>query len=114
MTKFGAPLGNVNAKGKKMQDSIRHMMHYDLNDPDYKPNVFLNRMQEILKVKSDNQLAHIVGLASGHFSRVRNREFYITAIILVRFYDLTGLSINELRNIAGIKPYEGDVFLGAK
>lgn len=106
--RLGAKLGNINAKGKK-HSGIREMLHYDLDAQTYKPNFFIQKMQEILKVKNDEALSDLLGMSHGAFSRIRHRKGYITPLMLLRLHDLTGMSAKELREIAGITYNEEEV-----
>lgn len=68
----------------------------------YKPEVLLNIMAKNLKVRSDASLARYLGVGAPMICRIRQKKMAINGNILVRMHDASGVSLDELRRIAGI------------
>ncbi len=68
----------------------------------YNPGALLDCVIEQTKLRSDSALARAVGTGAPAICKIRGKHAQITPDFLIRMYDLTGRSIDELRNIAGI------------
>lgn len=77
---------------------------FDVNDVKYTPHRMLNVLQEALGVRSDYALAHKLSVGEDVISRIRNRKIRLTPFMMVRILDITGWSIEYLREVAGLPP----------
>ncbi len=73
-----------------------------LNIEGYNPGALLDCVMEQTKVRSDSALARALGTGAPAICKIRGKHAQMTPDLLIRMYDLTGRSIDELRNIAGI------------
>ena len=64
------------------------------------PNWLLDGLIDHLSLKNDAALSRALDVAPPVISKIRNRKLPVGPSILVRMYDVTGLSINELRKMA--------------
>jgi plasmid maintenance system antidote protein VapI len=63
------------------------------------PNHFLNHLVSHLKLKNDAALARFMDVAPPVLSKIRHKRLSVTASILIKAHDATGLSINQLRDV---------------
>lgn len=56
-------------------------------------------------LKNDAALAVALEVAPPVISKLRNRRLPLGPSMLLRMHDATGMSINSLRDMAGIEPY---------
>lgn len=73
-------------------------------NPDYAPDALVDALLQRLALKNDAALARVLQLAPAVISKMRNKKAEITPSILVRMYDATGININDLRTLMGVKP----------
>lgn len=67
------------------------------NDPVQSPNHFLNALVDHLRLKNDKALARVLDVGAPVLSKIRHNRLRVTASILIKAHDATGLSINDLR-----------------
>lgn len=67
----------------------------------YNPDNLLDVLINHLKVKNDAGLARALEVAPPMISKIRHRRFGISAGILIRMHEVSGLSIRELRDLMG-------------
>jgi plasmid maintenance system antidote protein VapI len=63
------------------------------------PNHFLDSVLEIKNLKNDAALARAIGVSSPALSKVRHDRLPVTAALLLKLHDYTGMSIAELRTL---------------
>ena len=68
------------------------------------PHPFLDKMMEIHKVDNDRDLAHHMEISIGSVSRIRGGTQPVSAQLILKVYDQTSLSIEDLRNL--VKQYQ--------
>lgn len=61
------------------------------------PNYFLDGLITLLKLKNDAALARAIAVSPPAVSKLRHGRLPVTATLLLRLHDYTGLSIAELR-----------------
>jgi plasmid maintenance system antidote protein VapI len=76
-------------------------MSQDDATPTYDPNRLLDTMRERLHLKNDAALSRALEVHPPLISKIRHRRLPVSASLLVRMNELTGLSIRELRNVMG-------------
>ncbi|MBK4736104.1 hypothetical protein [Noviherbaspirillum pedocola] len=67
----------------------------------YDPDRLLDAVLRHLDLKNDSALARLMDLRPQHFSKIRRRLRPISAALLIRFNEVTGLSIKEMRTLMG-------------
>ena len=77
-------------------------MKFDINSPGYTPNKLINQALMLLNLKTDIELAHLLEIEQAVISRVRHKKHAVSPHTLIRIMDPTGLSIKEVRELAGI------------
>lgn len=68
----------------------------------YNPGALLDLVQDSLGVTSDTALCQLLCLAPSTLCRVRQKKVPLTPMVLLAFYDATGMSIEQLREAGGI------------
>lgn len=68
---------------------------------DYNPNQLLDSVTEHLGLKNDAALSRTLEVAPPVISKVRHMRLPVSATLLVRMHDVTGLSIRDLRFLMG-------------
>lgn len=61
------------------------------------PNFFLDSIIRIMKLKNDAALARAIGVSPPVVSKLRHRRLPVTAALILKLYDYTSLSIEDLR-----------------
>lgn len=74
-----------------------------LSLPTYDPDKMFDHVKDLLNVKSDLQLSLILECSPSQISKVRNFKDPLSDLMLIRLHEETGLSIRELRSLAGIE-----------
>lgn len=74
-----------------------------MGNPNYSPNVMLNRVCELMGIKSDAELARNLRMYRAHICRVRSRQLKVGESMLLRLHDLTGVPAKELRKWMGVE-----------
>jgi transcriptional regulator with XRE-family HTH domain len=67
----------------------------------YNPVPLLDAISAAISVKSDNALAKALGITQGAMSKIRNKHKPISAEVLLRMHDISGLSIRHMRTLMG-------------
>lgn len=67
----------------------------------YDPEPLLDAISQAISVKSDNALAKALGITQGAMSKIRNKHKPVSAEVLLRMHDISGLSIRQMRNLMG-------------
>ncbi|WP_407999969.1 hypothetical protein [Pseudoduganella rhizocola] len=60
-----------------------------------------DQMHRILKLRNDAALASILQVSPSVISRTRRRRIRLSASLMLRLHDVSGLSIQELRAMLG-------------
>lgn len=68
----------------------------------YQPERLLNMLHEVLQVTNDAKLANELKIEPSTISKIRNRWDQVTPALLLRMHDVSGLTIENLRDLAGI------------
>jgi plasmid maintenance system antidote protein VapI len=61
----------------------------------------LDAISQAISVKSDNALAKALGITQGAMSKIRNKRKPVSAEVLLRMHDISGLSIRHMRTLMG-------------
>lgn len=80
------------------------LVNDNLSSPGYSPDRLLDALAKRLKAKNDAQLAKALYVEPAMVCKLRRRRAELSAALLVRMHDVTGMAINELRALANIKP----------
>lgn len=96
---------------RKKDAGVRGLFHYDLDDPNYKPQYFINKLKEMFGVTTDNALGLELGVSGSMIGHISVRNHHILASLLCRISDLTGMSLNQIREMAGIPVMTREVFV---
>ena len=67
----------------------------------YDPNALINIIICKLHLKNDVQLSRILGISPSTIARIRYFQLPVSAGLLVRMHQETGLCIKELRSLMG-------------
>lgn len=67
----------------------------------YNPDVLLDTLILKFGLKNDAQLARKLNLSRPIISRIRNRDLHVSATVLIKMHEASGLSIKELRELMG-------------
>ena len=65
-----------------------------------KPHRLLDHIIVAYKLKSDRQLAQHLGVASSTVCKIRSRACPLTAEIMLKIHDYTGMSIQSIRELS--------------
>jgi transcriptional regulator with XRE-family HTH domain len=63
------------------------------------PHPLLDKMMEFYKVESDKDLADRMEISMGSVSRIRGGTQLVSAQMILKIYDQTFLSIEEIRDL---------------
>lgn len=74
-----------------------------LHSDEYNPGALLDHLSDVCKVPNDSQLARRIGVSAPIICKIRKKQHAITGDLLVRMWDLTGVDVDKLREIAGIQ-----------
>jgi hypothetical protein len=69
----------------------------------YDPAALLDGLVQKLGCKNDSGLAGLLKLSKADLSRIRHKQAPVTANVLVRMYDASGLTIHKLREMMGVE-----------
>lgn len=67
----------------------------------YDPNRLMNELLVVFDLKSDKDLAPVLGISRSAISKIRHQRAGIPASLLIQVHLLTGLSIKILRDLMG-------------
>jgi hypothetical protein len=68
----------------------------------YDPNALFDSLITIYKLRNDSALAKMLGVGAPVICKARNKTSSITGELLIRIWDITGITVDELRAMAGI------------
>ncbi|WP_136420307.1 hypothetical protein [Herbaspirillum sp. ST 5-3] len=68
-----------------------------LSNPSYSPNRLINKVQEMMRIQSDLQLAIAISVDRTTIAKIRKKKVPVGASMLLRLHDLTGLPAKELQ-----------------
>lgn len=74
-----------------------------IDNPEYNPARLLDEMLARYQLKNDAALARTLQLPPSVISKLRRKQVSITSAILIRFHDVTGWAIGDLRALMGLK-----------
>ena len=63
------------------------------------PHPLLDKIMEIFKVDSDTVLADKLEISIGSVSRIRGGTQFVSAQMILKIYDKTSLSVNDIREL---------------
>ena len=72
-----------------------------LNEPTYDPNNLFDSLKDRLNLKNDAALSYELEVGPPVISNIRHKRIPISASLLIRIHDVTGLSIKDLRTLMG-------------
>jgi len=87
---------------KRERKSARNLVQDHLAMPSYNPARLLDMLHEVMQVKTDYELAIALEIERPMICRLRRRQKSLTAGVLLRMHDVTGLTIENIRDLAGI------------
>jgi plasmid maintenance system antidote protein VapI len=67
----------------------------------YNPNKFLDSVRDKLQLKSDAALCRTLEVHSPLISKIRHGRSPVSAALLIRLHEVTGLNISDLRFLLG-------------
>lgn len=73
-----------------------------LQSPGYKPESLLDGLSNFLHLRNDAQLARALGVGAPVICKIRKRTHAITHRLLIHIHDLTGISLDDIRELGGI------------
>lgn len=62
-------------------------------------NYFLDSVLTITRLKNDAAMAREIGVSAPALSKLRHGRLPVTAALLIKLHDYTGLSIDQLREL---------------
>lgn len=68
----------------------------------YDPMALIESLKQTFALRTDNDLARLLDVTPALLSKVRNLRIAISADLLIRMHDKTGLTIDELRRRLGV------------
>lgn len=74
-----------------------------LDDERYNPDPLLDAVKVRLKLKNDAALSRLLDVAPPVISKLRHRRLPVSPALLLRIHDETGLPVDELRGLMGVK-----------
>jgi hypothetical protein len=84
-----------------MMETTNNTEVFDINSPQYDPNMLLDGILEQLNLKNDAVLSRALEVAPPVLSKIRHRRIPVGPMMLIRMHELTGSSIQELRSRMG-------------
>lgn len=78
-----------------------------MHDENYTPDRLFDAVMEKLDVPSDAAGARALDTAASVISKMRHKRIPVGAAMILRIYDVTGLSIEKIRQLLGVKPFAG-------
>lgn len=76
-----------------------------LTNDDYNPNRLLDTLIERFGLKTDAALSRKLEVQAPLISKIRNRHLAVSAYLLLRMHEESGLSIRELCDLMGGRRY---------
>lgn len=70
-------------------------------ETNYNPNKLLNELMARLSLRTDAALCRTLGVSPPVISKVRHKTMPVSAAVLIRMHEVSGLSIRELRRLMG-------------
>lgn len=67
----------------------------------YDPGALLDYLRAKLRLKNDRALANALGTGAPLISKVRSGQKPLSASLMIRIHEVTGLSIREIRDLMG-------------
>ncbi|HYD58938.1 MAG TPA: hypothetical protein VEC35_01190 [Noviherbaspirillum sp.] len=74
----------------------------NLTNPAYTPENLLDVLAARLKVPNDAQLSKALRIDPAMVSKLRSKKAELSAALMVRMHDVSGMTIREIRELAGI------------
>lgn len=68
----------------------------------YDPNALFDELITRFQLRNDSALSKMLGVGASTICKARQKTGSITGELLLRIYDVTGISVNDLRIMAGI------------
>jgi hypothetical protein len=65
-----------------------------------KPHVLFDHIREMYNLKTDAQLAHVLGISTPILSRVRNRVMLITPKMILAVHKQTKMPVEKIEEMA--------------
>jgi transposase-like protein len=70
-----------------------------LDDPRYDPSYLFDTLKSKFNIEKDSTLASMLKIDRLRFSKIRDKLFPVSANLLVRIHDLSGIPIEDLRKM---------------
>ncbi len=67
------------------------------------PEDLLDYLQREFNVATDGELAIVLQISSSYLSKLRNKKMHLTAWFILKVYDNTDMSVEDIRSLAGVK-----------
>lgn len=77
-----------------------------LNHEDYRPKNLLDEIMTRSHLKNDAALSRFLDVPAPVVCKIRQKRIAISGDMLLRIHDYTGISISDLRELAGIPKYD--------
>ena len=77
------------------------MSHLATSDHTYNPNRLLDALLENMRLKNDAALSRMLEVAPPVISKIRHQRVPVSASLLIRMHEATGISIGDLRFLMG-------------
>lgn len=68
----------------------------------YTPGLLFDELIDYLKVRNDARLAKALGVGAPVICKIRKKTSALSGDLILRIYDLTGINVDRLREMAGI------------
>ena len=94
-----APPSRIQDAEPKSQDSMPPQETGD--NPTLEPAFLLDTLRYRMRLRSDAALAEALGAPTQLMSKIRNGHALVSARILIRMHEVSGLNICELRGLMG-------------
>lgn len=91
--------GSMSAVIKPLSENL-------LARPGYNPENMLDALLTRANLKNDAALARYLQVTPPAISKARSRKLEVSAALLLRIHDRTGIALNELRAWMGVEPVE--------
>jgi hypothetical protein len=81
--------------------AMTNLLDIESSDIDYNPDNLLDTLIQRLHLKNDAALSRALEVAPPVISKIRHRRLPVGASLLIRMYEISDMSIKELRELMG-------------
>lgn len=85
---------------------VRNLRRKIIDYPGYDPAPLFARVFEVTGCKNANQLSKIIDVSPPVLSRVIRSRFVLSAEMLIRIHEVSGISIGELKSLAHMPSFQ--------